>query len=56
MKFDGREHKKVMKGRKQENGEAWLREWEAGKISLGKLMDIENKWCHNVVLSEQLNS
>lgn len=31
-------------------------EGEAGKISFGKLLDMESKWCRDVSLSKQLNS
>lgn len=44
-----------MKGRNQESDEAWLRKGEAGKISLGKLLDMESKWCRDVSLTKHLN-
>lgn len=50
------EQRKVMRVWKGDSGEALSKgEWAAGRISLGRLLDMEDKRCHDVTLSEQLN-
>ena len=50
------EQRKVMRVRKWDSGEALSKgERAAGRISLGELLDMEDKWYHNVSLSQQFN-
>lgn len=50
------EQRKVMRVKKWDSGVALSKGGRAaGRISLGELLDMEDKWCHSLTLSQQLN-